>query len=228
METVAGCTHMGHSVLLIILITTMAAIIGALIYLLHSDRCRVRELCAQQQQMRELTIRDPLTNMLNKIATHKEIDRILQEDPDKVHAFLIIDLDYFKRINDTYGHCAGDNVLTEAAAGLRGMFRKGGILGRIGGDEMVVFCRDIKTAQCASRRAGEVCELFRTFSGAEQTLRNVSCSIGVAMAPGDGSCFNQLYINADLALYTAKAEGRNRYELYDPSMDVDPQAQQPE
>lgn len=222
METVTGCIHgAGHSALLFVVIITMAAVIAVLAHLRYSDRCRMRELCTQHTQMWELTQHDPLTNMLNKIATRKAIDRILQEDPGRVHAFLIIDLDYFKQINDTYGHYVGDDVLTDAADGLRELFHSGDILGRIGGDEMVVFCRDIKTDEHAGRRAGEVCELFRTLRGQEQELRHTSCSIGIAMAPFDGSCFNQLYINADLALYTAKAAGRNRYELYKRTMAAD-------
>lgn len=186
---------------------------------------RARDVDAQireEKRLKEIASRDPLTNLLNKIATRKEIDRILTQQPDRLHAFLIIDVDFFKQINDRRGHSVGDTVLTCAAHSLRQMFRSSDILGRIGGDEMVIFCSDIKAAEDAQNRAGEVCELFRTLRGPEQEPLRTSCSIGVAIAPTDGGSFNDLYVNADLALYAAKEGGRNRYEIYTPQMKPTP------
>lgn len=179
----------------------------------------IHEQKLEQEQLSHQAQRDPLTGLYNKRATFQEVSRILACDPGGVHAMLIIDLDNFKQANDRYGHALGDQLLTAAAQSMSDTFRSSDILGRIGGDELMIFCRQVGSEAVALRQADRLCQRFRQLGQECGTLMNTSCSVGVAMAPIHGSDFQQLYQNADSALYRAKAAGKDGYALFDPQLD---------
>ncbi|MEG1687386.1 MAG: GGDEF domain-containing protein [Angelakisella sp.] len=175
----------------------------------------------EQQQLEQRAVRDPLTKLYNKTATTQEINRILEQEPEAVHAFMITDLDNFKGINDTYGHLLGDQVLTRAAKKLSELFRSSDVLGRIGGDEFVVFCRNVGDEENALQRAQAICTTMKEAGCCENCTIETSASVGLAIATRDGSTFEQLYRNADTALYEAKRGGKGCAWLFNNAGETD-------
>ena len=158
---------------------------------------------------------DPLTKIYNKVTTQELIDDYLENNPLNVHALLIIDIDDFKSVNDNLGHMFGDVVLTEISAKIKKLFRTADIVGRIGGDEFVVFLKDIHTKALIKEKAEEICAVFRqTFSGVNNDY-SISGSIGIALFNDHGNTFSELYGHADTALYYAKKMGKDQFSFYD-------------
>lgn len=125
-------------------------------------------------------------------------------------AFLILDVDCFKQINDIYGHAVGDIVLQKFGKLLKGTFREGDILGRIGGDEFGVIMKNIQTKDIAMKKAEELLAKTQAYKIDELKGNNISISIGISTAPQDGDCYMDLYKRADQALYQAKRSGKAR------------------
>jgi len=160
---------------------------------------------------------DSLTGFYNKKSSENLIDNYCELAADNFSAFMLIDFDDFKLINDTGGHPYGDKILTLVAKGMKTLFRKSDILMRIGGDEFAVFLKNIENKKDATDKAGEVLELFHKIDKLENGEARVSCSIGLSFFPKDGSKYMELYEAADTAMYTAKLNGKDRYVLYDSS-----------
>jgi len=170
------------------------------------------------QDLLERAERDPLTKLYNKGASRKQVQEYLtNRKPDERAALLIIDLDNFKQVNDQYGHMFGDVVLTQVAAELSGQFRSKDVVARIGGDEFMVFMKDIPNQTLVENR----CERLRNTLGKvyeeQLTKCGFSCSIGIAFIPEHGTDFQSLFQRADAALYKAKGEGKSRYVCYNES-----------
>ena len=154
---------------------------------------------------------DPLTGLLNRGATEMYIQAFLEsEGRDGKHALMLIDVDNFKTLNDRLGHIAGDEALRMLSAGLKTLFRSGDVVGRIGGDEFVVFLKHIESEAIVAARADHACRLFRE-ANAEWLI---SATIGVARYPKDGDSFHELYAKADIALYDAKGIGKDQWAMY--------------
>lgn len=153
---------------------------------------------------------DALTGLCNKETTKLRTDELLSEDSEGTHAFLIIDMDGFKQINDVHGHATGDIVLQIFGHLLKNTFREGDILGRIGGDEFVVVMKNVQTKDIATKKAGELLAKTQGYKIEELQGKNISISIGISMAPQDGDCYMDLYKRADQALYQAKRTGKGR------------------
>lgn len=168
----------------------------------------------KSQTLKRKAEQDALTGMYNKITSHSLIRSYLQDKADEVSAMMIIDIDNFKSINDTLGHLYGDAVLTELSRVMRRSFRDADILGRIGGDEFIVFLKGISSVDNARLNAEKVLRLFSELRSKGKIDTFISCSIGVSLYPMDGEDFTTLYRNADHALYQAKKEGKNRYAIY--------------
>lgn len=177
----------------------------------------MREIDQQKRTEEILKIRaqqDPLTKLYNKAAVRARISEELEDSPDGVHALMIIDIDDFKSVNDNLGHWLGDTVLTDISASLKRMFRGSDIVGRIGGDEFIVFLKDIRTVAMAKEKAEAICEVFRNTYVGEKTRYKISGSIGIALSPQHGRAYEELFKNADMALYTAKRKGKDGYRIY--------------
>lgn len=174
-----------------------------------------------EQKKKELAIKrmlelDALTGLLNRGTLVERIsDTLRQSSPTMRHAFIMLDIDNFKRLNDSYGHQFGDLVLKEVAMALKDAQRKQDFCGRLGGDEFIVFLTDIPAGFDLENRLALLCRAAaKTYSGDITT----SGSLGLARYPDDGNLFSDLYHKADIALYEAKKLGRNRFMVYQPSM----------
>ncbi|MEG2775095.1 MAG: GGDEF domain-containing protein, partial [Acetivibrio sp.] len=165
----------------------------------------------------EAAKKDPLTKLYNRYEIERTVNEVLQKNIDeKTYAALImIDLDNFKMINDTFGHEYGDEVLIKVANILKSIFRLEDYVGRIGGDEFVVFLPAIPDRNATEKRLETVCKRLNMKFVDENKSVQISCSVGIAFAPPCGGDFKALYNNADEAQYRAKKGGKNQYVIFD-------------
>lgn len=178
-----------------------------------SESTRVKLLEAQKKDLIQRAQKDSLTGLFNKAVTHELIaDALHEKEPGNLAAFFMIDIDHFKTINDTYGHVAGDLVISMFAKRLKEQFREDDIVGRIGGDEFVVFFW-ISSEEWVWQKAKELNAALAEEINLENDICNVSASIGIAFSTQNTADFESLYQSADEALYRAKAAGRNRYSI---------------
>jgi diguanylate cyclase (GGDEF)-like protein len=136
------------------------------------------------------------------------------EREEKLVALLFVDLDGFKHVNDTLGHAAGDELLCMVARRIRESLRQSDTVARLGGDEFAVILEQILHVDSAGAIAQKIVERlgepFRLAAGEA----SVSASIGITVSPFDGKSVKELMIDADCAMYAAKAAGKNRFEFY--------------
>jgi len=166
---------------------------------------------------------DPLSGLPNRASFHQRL-AAAYAGPDRSIAVLFADLDGFKEVNDTYGHDVGDRLIRASAAGFRALVGDCGTLARLGGDEFAVVVEGPEAAERA-RGLGEsfVDFLDEAFDFEGRTVK-VGCSVGVAADADGGLTPGELVRRADVAMYVAKAGGKNRVDLYTASMDADRQA----
>lgn len=159
---------------------------------------------------------DVMTGLYNKAASEKYIQQRLQTAEGIMSGvFLMLDIDYFKEINDTFGHPVGDQVLKEVAEILSSCFRDTDVIGRIGGDEFCIFLSGLSVEKRVAEAAGMICgKIARIKIHGYRNWHNISCSIGISMCNGHPKTFKELYQEADSALYSVKQRGRNGYAFY--------------
>lgn len=161
---------------------------------------------------------DVLTGLLNRGALELKVAQCLQNVgmAPKRYAFIIIDCDYFKEINDSYGHMMGDQVLNALARFLQKSFRADECVARIGGDEFAVFCEMTDHGQSMMDRAAYLVEEWGKYvhKVKDGTSFSATVSIGISFTPRDGSAYDELFHCADMALYRSKQNGRNQYTVY--------------
>ena len=167
--------------------------------------------------MQEKVQQDVLTKLLNKESTKQAVSVYLESmTEDAKAAVLMLDLDNFKAINDTYGHLYGDSVLNQIGATLRNLFRTWDVIGRIGGDEFLVLLKDVPNMEVVKDRCGLLVETFRKYFHDLMPELNVSMSVGCVMIPEHGKTWAEVYQRADIALYAAKHKGKCQYSVYSP------------
>lgn len=181
------------------------------LYLFDIDKQKRQELRLTQQAELDL-----MTSVYNKETAREKIELAIGlYSMPMTCAFFMFDLDYFKQINDTYGHAEGDYVIQQTANILKEFFRKEDIIGRLGGDEFCVFYTGKNSDEVIAKKAELICEAVRKIHPAEGGAPRTSISIGIARRVNDES-FEELYQKADKALYIRKAQqGRNGYTIYD-------------
>jgi diguanylate cyclase (GGDEF)-like protein len=178
----------------------------------------VRALRERDAELRRLANQDPLTGLVNRAQFGRILDlelvRVREQGGES--ALYFIDLDHFKYVNDTLGHAAGDELLVQAAELLRARLRQDDVISRFGGDEFTVLARNV-SRQAALDLAQSINELIRDagLGNGEQAVR-VGCSIGITLIGSSASTAEELFAQADMACYAAKARGRNRFHLYEP------------
>jgi len=155
--------------------------------------------------------KDDLTGLLNRRNFIAQVNSLLELYPDKKHAFLIVDIDCFKQVNDTMGHPLGDSLLIEMAGDLRSLQREDDLICRLGGDEFMLCLKNIPSVDVAIKRADAIISRFR--KKITDDLFS-SASVGIALYPKDGSSFEEIYKKADFALYEAKKSGRDSSYVY--------------
>jgi diguanylate cyclase (GGDEF)-like protein/PAS domain S-box-containing protein len=177
----------------------------------------MREDITEQKKQVELiqhqAFYDTLTDLPNRALVLDRLNHLLiQAKRNKKHlAVLFLDLDDFKKINDTLGHMEGDNLLVQAALRLREAVREIDTVGRLGGDEFVVLLGDIKGAKDVHSIAENLLDRFHEVFKLNGRDLVVTASLGIAVYPEDGSTGSELLRNADVAMYCAKEQGRNTY-----------------
>ena len=162
---------------------------------------------------------DPLTGLLNKGATEELIRMMLlnyykDNKENSKCALIMIDIDKFKEINDTLGHAKGDRVLAAIGNIIKESFKGKDVAGRIGGDEFMVFLRDIEIKENALLMAERLEKQTAKLIMRPEINSYVSLSIGIAILPDHGKTFEDLYAAADKALYYVKKKGRANWKLY--------------
>lgn len=156
---------------------------------------------------------DSLTGALNRSALESAVDQMSSEN--EAHAFIMLDIDGFKRLNDTFGHIMGDRMLVDIVRKLRQGLRREDVIGRLGGDEFMICLRNVSDPEVIDRLAKHICVLTR------HSLPNglfLSASLGIAISPIHGTGFSDLYSNADIAMYTTKRNGGDGYTVFQPEM----------
>lgn len=160
--------------------------------------------------------KDTLTGLYNKGTTQKLIDEWIKDKQllNKAGVLALIDLDGFKEINDHFGHLFGDAVIADTATLIRSHFLASDIAGRIGGDEFLVFIREITSiVELKEKLKQFIGKLNRTYQS-DNTAYTVSASIGASLYPAHGKTYDELFAKADQALYYIKQSGKNELMLY--------------
>lgn len=170
---------------------------------------------------------DPLTNALQKNAIQTYVSSVLKEHPEKEATMFMLDVDYFKNINDNFGHIFGDKVIVAVAKALHDISGKSGKVGRIGGDEFILFVEQ------GLDRLGmkNIARLIRyVLDNLEVDGKPFSCTatIGICQYPKFASNFIELYNCCDKALYRGKEKGRDCHIIYDPMIHLGPMGLQEE
>ncbi len=172
----------------------------------------IHELRTETRSLQEAAQRDSLLGLYNKKATKDYITEHLKESSQG--ALFMIDLDNFKSINDTFGHSFGDDVLKDVSGKIVRKFRSDDIIGRIGGDEFVVFLKNDLSHQGLEQKARQLCESIAYTYKKDGKAVAISCSIGIAVASSQERTFESLYHHADLAMYDCKKKHKNGYVFY--------------
>ncbi len=188
----------------------------------HED---VTERQRAQEQIVHMARHDALTDLPNRVLLRERLEQELKRvKRGEGLAVMCLDLDYFKRVNDTLGHPIGDELLKHVAERLRGSTREPDTVARLGGDEFAIIMtqmRDPTDATMLSQRVRDSVGKPYEIDG-HQIVINIS--IGISMAPVDGSDPDSLMKNADMALYGAKTDGRGTCRFFEPEMDARMQA----
>jgi len=184
----------------------------------HEDITEQRQ---QEARIRHLARHDPLTELPNRTHFLEEMAacEAIVERGEKI-AVLCIDLDYFKSVNDTYGHTIGDKLLKQASARLWGSTRETDLVARLGGDEFSLLVRPVDKPSDVAAVAERIVKTMSAPFMIEGHQLSIGASIGIAVAPQDGSTTDVLMKNADLALYRAKSEGRSTFHFFEKDMDA--------
>lgn len=179
-----------------------------------------KEYLRQKEQQQTLTIAqrmantDPLTKLYNRKGAYTEIENRLLNIKDEMDAFIIIDLDNFKVVNDRLGHSQGDELLEKVAKTLKDNFRKTDIIARLGGDEFIIYMKDIKRKKTVVNAVEKLLSKLQLECLRENGNIQVSASAGIALVPFDGIHFEDLYVKSDKALYISKGQGKNGYSFF--------------
>ena len=186
-------------VLLIVIINFMARITAA----------------KSNKQLKEKADSDLLTGLGNKLATERRIKEYMANYPNSLAVMFVLDIDNFKKINDTMGHAFGDEVLRELGKQIGVNFRVTDIIGRTGGDEFTIFLKNLKDDSNTIREAQKLEYFFKHFQVGDYVKYTATASIGAAVFPANGADFETLYKAADAALYKAKKRGKNQLAFFD-------------
>jgi diguanylate cyclase (GGDEF)-like protein len=220
----AGVLHNRNALGVVLAGSLLSLLLTMLLFVLATGRARaLRVISRQTGELRHQALHDRLTGLPNRALIMDRIEQLLARSRRQgtVGAALYVDLDEFKNVNDSLGHEAGDRLLVAVAARLQSTLRDADTIGRMGGDEFVVLIDGASLQVAPEMVADRLLEVMRQpfeLEGATMPLI-VNTSIGIAM--GDRASPGDLLRDADVALYQAKAAGKNRYEIFHAEMQTD-------
>lgn len=176
-------------------------------------------LKSMERRFHHLAHHDPLTGLPNRLLFQDRFQLALVQAKRQQQALavLFIDIDNFKTINDTLGHAVGDQLIKTAAERLTQCVRNADTVARLGGDEFIVLLVNVKNPQDAERVAKKIISAVAKVFVVEGHELSITASIGACLYPEGGEDTNTLIKNADTAMYRAKQQGKNNYQLYTPS-----------
>jgi diguanylate cyclase (GGDEF)-like protein len=177
------------------------------------------QLRDQEQHLRHLAQHDPLTGLPNRLSMQQRLALAMEfaKRNRKKLAVMMVDLDGFKRLNDTRGHRGGDHALIQIAGRLRTSVRGSDTVARYGGDEFVVLAGELDRAEDVSNIAEKIADMVSLPLSIDGATQNISCSIGISVYPDHAEDAEGLIERADRAMYAAKAAGNRRYAFFSPS-----------
>ncbi len=183
----------------------------------------ISERKAAEEKIQFLAHHDVLTALPNRLLLRDRFGQAMEQArrTGRGVAFMFLDLDEFKRINDSLGHRVGDYLLIAVVRRLKACLRESDTISRQGGDEFIILLNDVDTPVAAAATAGKIIDaMTRPFQISGQLI-NTSVSIGIAMGPGDGSEFDALLQQADMAMYHSKERGRGSFSFFRQEMNDD-------
>lgn len=188
---------------------------------LLEQKREVRRRMSAEQRARELALQDPLTGLANRRQFDEALAAAVLAPPAAgcAHAVLLLDLNGFKRINDLYGHAAGDQVLNAVAQRLRAAIRGEHLVARLGGDEFVVLARHLAGAESATGIANRIIHVLDEPVSIAGVRHTVGTAIGISLLPDNARSAGEALRMADVALYRAKAQRRTVARFFDSGMD---------
>jgi diguanylate cyclase (GGDEF)-like protein len=220
--TAAGCVFAKGGVENAVLAFTILLFLGGMIRSALLGQSRFRETSRLKYEAREFAAemernsrRDPLTNLLNRYGLEQAIAKLGHSDGPFVA--MLIDLDGFKSVNDTYGHNIGDDLLVKVARRIEGHAPQGATIARIGGDEFVLL---FSTGRCP-QQAGELASaIIAAIANPDPELNSVRVGASIGIYQAEKPRLTEMLLKADFALYAAKRGGRNEYCLFDAGLDA--------
>ena len=173
-----------------------------------------------QNELQHQAFHDALTGLANRVLFKDRVEHALASAARTGIdvAVLFMDIDDFKLVNDSYGHVLGDNLLVQVAQRVRGMLRASDTAARLGGDEFAILLEGATDLDEACRVAQRVLDLFDEGFSLDSTHLSISVSVGVAVSDGSHTSAEELLRDADVAMYSAKAHGKDRLEVFEPAM----------
>jgi diguanylate cyclase (GGDEF)-like protein len=177
------------------------------------------ELSRLKEELRHQAYHDPLTGLANRSLFTDQVNaRILTPGPGLLPVVLFIDLDDFKVVNDSLGHVAGDRLLVAVADRVRNCVRSGDVAARLGGDEFAILLDDVADLNRALSVSKRLLEALKVPVQIEGQELSISASIGIAAGRDEQDRADDLLRNADVAMYTAKAQGKSQYAVFEPTL----------
>jgi diguanylate cyclase (GGDEF)-like protein/PAS domain S-box-containing protein len=175
-----------------------------------------------QERIHRLAHHDPLTGLANRLSLNLRLEQLLAQTRRShgTAAVLFIDLDHFKKINDTHGHQTGDLLLQAVAQRLQELLREVDTIARLGGDEFIVVTAGTVSPDEASAIAVRIVEALGAPYQLDGKAVHSGASVGVAMFPGDGADAGTLLRHADTAMYAAKSQGRGNFQFFSAAMNL--------
>jgi diguanylate cyclase (GGDEF)-like protein len=203
----------------------LGLLLGLLVFVLGTGRMRALSLVREKtRELSHQALHDTLTGLPNRALVLDRAEQMLARagrQPGIVPGALFIDVDGFKHVNDNLGHAAGDLLLRVVGERLQSAVREQDTVGRLGGDEFVVLVESEGPDASLDSLAGRLIELLREPVKIEDAGKTLSFTVSIGIAVGQYSTPDELLRDADLALYAAKASGKDRHVMFDANMDPD-------
>ena len=186
--------------------------VGIFIHII-ANSVRIKEFVLTRQINIQKDL-DDLTGLQNKGAITRQINEYLNDKSKDKGLMFLLDIDGFKKINDTFGHDVGDVVLNKLGVFLKNKFINGEIVGRFGGDEFIIFIKDVNDKEHAGQIATEVVDGAASFISYPNQVEPISISMGISIYRGSEKNYSEIFKKADIALYQTKANKRIHYSFY--------------